>query len=433
MNHACHLGFLLFAALLISCGGKGESKESPRTSNYDTPTGNHLIQKQVALGDPSKRTTFWEGVSGAKAGSAWVTGKFEGGAFVGVVDLALGALSSSRLQPQFSEGVRGVAEVPSRGLLALVGGVDTNGDEDLEQARMSLVDATTGTLVTDHPLPVGTFQATWFNAVRAEAEGSGSRLNVVGGSIGADGIYLPLMVTFHLDSSDLVTSTEVKSFLTLPGAYFSGICPDGAGGYVVSGNVGSDPKNARASHHGTVIRLDNRLNVLWKTDLNPANGSANQINRNALKVAGTRIYVAGKADSGKTPAPAGGGAWSVGTASCLDLSGGVVWSRTYSASGHDDDFSNCALVGNNLVCVGGAAGFLAVDNNREFGLGWVAFLDPATGNPKAQYTLGSVDMASGISTLVDTGDGRLKLLGHTGWQTKDGGYQGWFVDYRIQP
>lgn len=140
------------------------------------------------------------------------------------------------------------------------------------------------------------------------------------------------------------------------------------------------------------------------------------------------IYISGRSDDDKTPAPGNGGYWDSGfVAKVIDngTSGNLEWKRTVNVSNKSDRFYGAAFNNNALYLFGNHSGLIYTSSQISFSNGLITKMD-TNGNVIYSKTFGDKTKKS----LFQSGlvmNGNVYGFGYSGSSENSSEYQAWIV------
>ncbi len=144
-----------------------------------------------------------------------------------------------------------------------------------------------------------------------------------------------------------------------------------------------------------------------------------------------RLYLAGYADDpAAKPASESGAQWHSGIAASLTLSGNVEWSEALRLTSGAEELYQVVPAPGALYMVGMCAAYQMTSTKELYGYGWITSLDPSTGTPLRNLTLGGDTYQSGINSATAVG-GKLRCGGWTRCAIAYGPSLGWVCDVDV--
>jgi hypothetical protein len=123
-----------------------------------------------------------------------------------------------------------------------------------------------------------------------------------------------------------------------------------------------------------------------------------------------------------------GAHWDGGLLASFSTQGQVNWIRTYDESQWSDQFFDCQLT-NGVLYAGGVYGAYQKDD-QLFGYGWLAGVDPQTGDIGSSITLGDNHWYSRFNCFHVDGQSAWGG-GYTEWSHENGSYNYWSVYFDL--
>jgi hypothetical protein len=320
----------------------------------------------------------------------------------------------------------------SNGLVA-VGGIDTDGDDEVEMGCLSLY-GPTGNFI-DQVLFSSDTSDIWLNSVVAISD---SILLVVGGEIGA-ATTAPFVGAAALVSPDRLEKRYNWAVESIPDRFFDNIVVDSSEPltdqiifYVLSDGTSSQSETGTITVHRLSAAYPglSPCTLEWSKEIIVTAGMGTYAGTGCnLRFFQGNLYLVGLADDpAKQPAPSNGGYWNSGIAASLTPAGDLRWLTSIALTGHSERFSAMAIGSDALYAVGQAASFFRSDNH--FGYGLVTKIALETGEVLSNMTFGEDTYRSMFYCPALSGN-TITCGGYTGYEVTGGGYVAWFCEIDV--
>ena len=416
---------LLLCALLANAGIAGCSKKStapkPEGVSDTKPNANNRVTSETVLGAAQHYTTLYT-IRPADDGSFGFRGAYNGAVGVGALnaDGSVRWFQSTIFQPNAIVVLPSTAVVP--GGLVSVGFRDLDGDGKSDVGDVEL-HSSSGVLLS-HVVVSYVGSTNWLNTVAMV----GDSALVAGGSESIAGVEHPLLVGLNLRTPGLLQSAS-KATLAGPGYFLT-----------VVNRTSSPTELVLAATSGSGLARSLRglrapwpalapIAVEWTQDLTPTIGAWSTSSL-VLRESGGNLYLAGGANDGRKPSPAGFRA--SGVAASYTGSGAFRWQTVVSLSSHSESFYGLSVGVDAVYAVGHAAEYGSGSPEELFGYGMIAKLNLDTGAVIDSFMIGDDHYQSGFNTAHATPTG-LVCGGFTKRELTSGAFRGWFTTVDVSP
>ena len=400
--------------------------EPELTTHHLQPNANHMILGEVT------------GTSGEANGSIWDLVDRPGGGYVfrGYYQShwVIGALDNTGQIDWFRRTfyrTSGLAvspdDVPNlAGLIFVSGNRDANDDGRYDTGVFTVVDQNgnlVDEMVWEDPSNALRFDDVIFDGAKTDS----LQFLAVGGQSGGDNIYHPLVVTITLSPDTTLHKGDRYDYAAISNVRFWEVIhnpsPAKTGYFATGGRYLANGDR----DHSMVFLIDDSKQIEWQQDLETGTGMSNNIHL-SFNSAATEdtIYCMGYTDVNRTGSS--GSYWDGGVIAAVSPHGQVFWIRTYDVSDWSDRLRDCQLVNGVLYAAGQYA--LYERNGSYFGYGWLAKIDPRTGDITSSHWFGDNRWYSQINCVSVAGHSA-RLGGYTRLMEEDGDYRHWFVDFDI--
>lgn len=424
----------LCLAMLLVAGcddpsDSGDDNEEEELKNPNPPTANHLLIDAKAYGDPAKGSEIWD-MDGNQT---------DGFYFIGNHDYVVGAglMTASGTwvwDRPLTYDPRQILSVQSGRFTGgiTVGALDSDEDGSNDQGIATLI--TPGGSV-QYQIAVSDTAPAWFNGVTFLSD---SIFLCVGASWIVD-TYYPFLSVLYL-SADATLHTASTAILTdLPSTLFLDVEPGVVKEDTQTGRLSLDcyvDANCRANDAETITLhalrcpLDSLAGteIFWSRDIiaYPGLGTRIYTGKSLTLANNGNLYIAGRTDVNKDPAPGSGGYWPGGLITSVTTLGTVNWVTPVVLSQYSDYYYSPIVTDQGLFAVGRYSSFYNTGTDRLFGYGLISKFDPMTGDAEYHLSFGNDQYSSGFRTFHI--EGVTAWAGGWTYDYKDSdGFQAWFA------
>jgi hypothetical protein len=410
--------------VLAGCSDPTEPEPKPEEIvNPDKPNANDRILSQVVIGDASKWTSLWEVARDNAAGYYFRGGynSYRGGGRLSTTGTVTWHTRTT-YSPRDICVTGPAASVPNA--LIMVGGYDTDGDDAMDIAYVSLV-SSSGTLVNQLVYSSDTLDM-WLTSIVPVSD---STFVAIGGSKNSAGTY-PFLVMAKLAPSGQLEKQGDVIIDSLPGLYFgyAAMDPDESSESQLVVYVNSGPDVAAVHKLSLPLPALAPSTVEWTREITVPAVVKWWVN--GLRFFDGNLYWVGSADDpAKDPRPSTGGYWRSGAVGSFTSAGTPRWVSLAKTTGHSDGLYSMVAAGGSLYAIGYCGSFSQQDQQLSYG--WICKMAADTGTPLTHMTFGDHSYSSGLNDGIIEGN----TMHCVGWthQEVSGAYQGWFCKVNVSP
>lgn len=421
-------GLFVVAGCDDASGPKEEDEEVQEVTNPNLPNANDLIVSETWSGDPEKRSTIWEMDGNRSDGfffeglddNLYCTGMLAGGGAPvwsqAMTFRARGILAAdnARFTGAVAVGSHEPADGPEYGVIALVGPDGTVQDQLTMAFPSADLRIQSATLVVDSILLcVG----------GADVDGSDYPLLGVAyirsdGTLAAGDMTIVHGLSYErlFDVAVGAGITNTQTGETLLDCYVAGVK-----------EVGGEETIALHALRCPVDSLANSVG-LWSRTIVAYQGMNTRAGDGlAFDGAHGTLYIAGRTDVNKTPAPSNGGYWDAGVVASVSTGGDVNWVTPVVLTQYSDFYYGVCATGDALYAAGRYSAFWKSGTDHLYGYGLLSKFDPATGDAEYHLSFGDKTYDSGFNAVRVEGT-TASAAGWTRCFTNSGGSQNWFAE-----
>ncbi len=426
---SCVACLFLMAALLSGCANDDPAEPpgpSEELTHQEPPNGNNLILEETVGSSADLTASIWEIADKSTGGyyfrgyhrSRWVVGALDGN---GQIDWSRRTYYSTAGIGVTPDDISGLA-----GLIFVVGNRDVDNDSWSDTGVFTIFDGD-GTLVDELTWDDPDISLRFDDMIFDGVDSGALRFLAVGRKFGNDGVYHPLVATLTLSADSTLHAGDQHEYAGVNNIHFWEVMnnPDPTNdGYVLTGGL---YKPDRDLDHSIVFLADANYDIQWQQNIITDPGLVTRLHLGSQNAAtADTFYCMGYTEVDRTSS--NGSHWKGGLLASFSTQGQVHWIRTYDASVWADYFRDCQLIDGVLYAAGNKAAYQ--HEGQIFGYGWLAKINPQTGDILSSITLGDERWYSRFNCLHVVGQ-HAWAAGYTQWKQENGTYNYWCVNVDI--